>query len=55
MGNTTSANVDTRDDIKDVGSMQHSSLLTLPGGFIEFALVVLLQAKYMSKKAFSLK
>ncbi len=55
VGHTTLANVDARDDIKDVSNVQHSSLPTLPGGFTEFAFVVLLQVKNMSSKAFCLK
>ncbi len=55
MGHMTSANVNVGGDIKDVGSVQHSSMLTLPSGFIEFALVVLLQAKNMFSKAFCWK
>ncbi len=47
-----SANVDARDDIKDVGSMQYSSLPTLPSGFTKFALMVLLHANNMSSRAF---
>ncbi len=47
-----SANVDARDDIKDMGNMQHSSLPALPSGFTNFALMVLLQAKNMSNRAF---
>jgi hypothetical protein len=52
VGHTTSANVDAGDDIKAVGSVQHSSPPALPGGFTGFALVVLLQAKNMSGRAF---
>jgi len=52
VGHTTSPNVDAGDDIKAVGSVQHSSPPALPGGFTGFALVVLLQAKNMFGRAF---
>ncbi len=52
VGHTTSTNADATDDIKDAGSVQHSSLPTLPGGFTEFAFVVFLQIKNMFSKAF---
>jgi hypothetical protein len=55
VAHTTLANVDAGNDIKDVGNVQHSSLLTLPCGFNEFALVVLLQTKNMSSRAFCSK
>ncbi len=52
VGHTTSANVDVGDDIKDVGNVEHFSLLALPCGFTKFAFVVLLQLKNMSSRAF---
>jgi len=55
VGHTTSANVDARNDTKDVSNVQHFSLPALPGGFTEFAFVVLLQVKQMCSMAFCLK
>jgi hypothetical protein len=55
VAHTTLANVDVKNDIKVVGNLQPSSMLTLPCGFNEFALVVFLQTNNMSSRAFCLK